>query len=191
VFDDLDLADFWERSDYAQQTYVDDPVTDVIVATVEKKLRCKLPPAYVALMRHQNGGMPKRARHRTNERTSRAKDHIAITGISAIGTKKDYSLCGENGSQFSASPMSCVVRLGSAGGGLIAHPATRREITIVRRIRTQRVATRVLTVRGAAAAPAFEIAHEVRDFREPRVEGRADTHGTLPRRHGRSSRVTI
>ena len=100
MFDDLDLADFWERSDYAQRTYVDDPVTDVIVAAVERKLRFRLPLAYVALMRHQNGGMPKRARHRTNRRTSWAKDHIAITGISAIGTGKDYSLCGQNGSQF-------------------------------------------------------------------------------------------
>ena len=51
-------------------------------------------------MRQQNGGIPKRTRHRTTERTSWAEDHIAITGISAIGTRKDYSLCGENGSQF-------------------------------------------------------------------------------------------
>jgi hypothetical protein len=100
VFDDLDPADFWERSDYAQRTYVDDPVTDLMVASVEKKLRRKLPSAYVVLMRHQNGGMPKRTRHRTKERTTWAKDHIAINGIAAIGTVKDCSLCGKNGSQF-------------------------------------------------------------------------------------------
>jgi hypothetical protein len=100
LFKDFDLEDFWEHSDFANETYVDAPLTDETVAAVEQQLRYNLPAAYVALMKSQNGGTPKRTNHRTSERTTWAKDHIAITGIFAIGDGKDCSLCGENGSKF-------------------------------------------------------------------------------------------
>jgi hypothetical protein len=97
---ELDLEQFWEQSDYANKDYVDNPLTDEEVALVEHKLSYKLPSAYVDLMRHQNGGIPNKTNHRTSEPTSWAKDHIAITGIFAIGNEKPYSLCGKRGSKF-------------------------------------------------------------------------------------------
>jgi hypothetical protein len=100
LFDDVDLTGFWDKSEYADKQYVDDPLTPEKVALVEQTLGYKLPPAYVALMQSQNGGFPARTNHRTTERTSWAKDHIAITGIYSIGDSKPCSLCGEFGSQF-------------------------------------------------------------------------------------------
>jgi hypothetical protein len=63
------------------EKYIDDPLTDAKVAAVEAQLGCKLPRAYVELMKYQNGGIPHKTRHRTSERTSWSKDHIAIGGI--------------------------------------------------------------------------------------------------------------
>lgn len=71
----------WKKSDHADENYVDVPLTDLMVAAVEPKLHVRLPPAYIALMRFQNGGMPIRICHRTSQRTSWAHDHVAITGI--------------------------------------------------------------------------------------------------------------
>lgn len=100
IFGGFDPQQFWEQSDYAQEEYVGDPFTDEDVASVERELGYKLPKSYIELMKHQNGGIPKKTNHRTNERTSWSEDHIAITGIFSLGSKKPYSLCGEFGSQF-------------------------------------------------------------------------------------------
>jgi hypothetical protein len=100
VFDDLDLNAFWDPSEYALSEYTDAPLTSEMVAMVERALGYKLPPAYVALMRSHNGGCPTRTRHRTAVPTSWASDHIAITGIYAIGATKPCSLCGACGSAF-------------------------------------------------------------------------------------------
>ena len=96
----LDLQGFWKASEYATKTYVDVPLTPELLARVEQALGYKLPVAYVELMKLQNGGIPVRTRHRTSERTTWAKDHIAITGIFGIGETKPYSLRGEMGSEF-------------------------------------------------------------------------------------------
>ena len=100
VFGDLDIAQFWEPSEYAEQEYIDAPPTDDRVAEVERELAYKLPKSYVELMKYQNGGMPKKTRHRTKQRTSWSHDHIAISGIYSIGSEKPCSLCGGFGSQF-------------------------------------------------------------------------------------------
>lgn len=97
---DLDLTQFWKRSKYATKEYVDVPLTPALVERVEKALGVTLPRAYVELATFQNGGIPMRTRHRTAERTSWAKDHVAITGIYAIGETKPCSLLGELGSKF-------------------------------------------------------------------------------------------
>ncbi len=70
------------------------------MAAVEHELGYTLPASYVALMRSQNGGIPRKTRHRTKERTSWASDHIAIAGIFSIGREKPLSLCGGLGSRF-------------------------------------------------------------------------------------------
>ena len=100
MLNELDLEDFWNNSAYALKTYVDEPLTDDVVAWVERALDYRLPAAYVALMKRQNGGLPRRTNHRTKQRTSWAEDHIAITGICGIGKGRAYSLCGEMGSRF-------------------------------------------------------------------------------------------
>lgn len=99
-FADFDVERFWKPSEYAEKEYVGGPLTDEVVATVERELGYKLPASYVELMKLQNGGFPRKTNHRTKEQTSWAKDHIAITGIYSIGSEKCYSLCGEVGSKF-------------------------------------------------------------------------------------------
>lgn len=100
MFEDFDLDDFWEPSDYALREYVGDAVTDNMVEGIERELGCRLPPSYIALMRLQNGGLPRRRNHRTREPTSWAEDHVAIQGLYSIGRDKRCSLCGESGSRF-------------------------------------------------------------------------------------------
>ena len=100
MFEDLDLETFWRKSEYADVNYVDDTLTDLKVASVERALKYTLPGAYVALMRFQNGGIPVRTNHRMSEATSWAEDHIAITGIYSIGSTKPYSLAGDFCTQF-------------------------------------------------------------------------------------------
>ena len=51
-------------------------------------------------MKQHNGGIPVNTCFPTDEPTSWAEDHVAITGIMGIGNEKDYSLCGDLGSQF-------------------------------------------------------------------------------------------
>ncbi len=100
VFGDFDLSDFWKASEYANDQYVGEPLTDDLVKFVESDLGYKLPQAYIELMMRQNGGIPRKASHRTSEPTLWAEDHIAITGIFGINRTKPYSLGGGFGSQF-------------------------------------------------------------------------------------------
>jgi hypothetical protein len=100
VFADFDVQGFWEPSDYALKEYVGEPLTNAVLAAVERELGYKLPASYVEFMRFQNGGIPRRTNHRTKERTTWSHDHIAITGLYSIGGDKPCSLLGEFGSQF-------------------------------------------------------------------------------------------
>lgn len=97
---DFDFTNFWESSEYAENEYVDEPLSEKLIAKVESSLGYKLPPAYIELMKSQNGGIPVNTCFPTNERTSWAENHVAISGIMGIGFKKTYSLCGGLGSQF-------------------------------------------------------------------------------------------
>ena len=100
VFSNLSLTEFWKPSEYALREYVGAPLTDEAIAAVECELGYRLPESYVELMSFQNGGIPHLTNHRTQERTSWARDHIAITGIYSVGSEKSCSLCGSRGSQF-------------------------------------------------------------------------------------------
>ncbi|SCW65791.1 SMI1 / KNR4 family (SUKH-1) [Paenibacillus tianmuensis] len=99
-FEGFDLTNFWKDSDYALKNYVSEPPTDELIASIEQELGYKLPASYIAMMKLHNGGLPINTRFPTEEATSWAEDHIAITGIMGIGCKKYYSLCGGVGSQF-------------------------------------------------------------------------------------------
>ncbi len=96
----LDSSLFWDDSPYARRAYVDLPLTEAMVVEVESELGVRLPQSYVALMKTQNGGIPRNCCFPTKTRTSWAKDHVAISGIAAIGKAKSYSLCGGLGSKF-------------------------------------------------------------------------------------------
>jgi hypothetical protein len=93
------MDDFWEDSEFARKHYVGEPVTDLMIASVEKELGYKLPRAYIELLRTQNGGAPKRTNHPAAP-TSWAKDHVALTAIFGIDRAKRHSLCGGGGSRF-------------------------------------------------------------------------------------------
>ncbi|SYX83914.1 SMI1/KNR4 family protein [Paenibacillus alvei] len=99
-FSDMSLDDFWEDSEYAREAYQSEPPTDELIALIEEELGYKLPSSYIALMKQRNGGVPKNTCFPTEDATSWAEDHIAISGILGIGREKSYSLCGDLGSQF-------------------------------------------------------------------------------------------
>jgi hypothetical protein len=100
VWHDFDFDEFWEHSDYSRNEYTEEALTPELVRSVEAELGFRLPPAYVALMRRHNGGIPKRTSFPTATRTSWAADHVAITGFLGIGRTKLYSLLGSLGSKF-------------------------------------------------------------------------------------------
>lgn len=121
----FDPRDFWKNDKDARKEYVDEPVTPARVRSVEKELGFKLPRAYVALMRVQNGGYPKRTTFPTKVRTSWAEDHIAITGFFGIGRKKPLSLLGPYGSRFAQETVGyptwgiCICDCPSAGHDMV------------------------------------------------------------------------
>ena len=100
VFGDFDISSFWEDSQYATENYVEVAPTDETIAFLEAQLGYKLPRSYIELARTQNGGCPNNTSCRTSTPTSWAKDHIAITGIYAIGKSAHYSLAGPMNTQF-------------------------------------------------------------------------------------------
>jgi len=99
-FDDFDMRNFWEKSEYATKEYVGRPVTPEMIEKVEDTLGYKLPASYIALLKVQNGGIPKNTNHPMNERTSWAEDHVALTGIFGLDSTKTYSILGGLGSEF-------------------------------------------------------------------------------------------
>ncbi|QNK55067.1 SMI1/KNR4 family protein [Paenibacillus sp. PAMC21692] len=99
-FSDMNLADFWKESEYARNKYVEDFPSEELINSIEEELGYKLPTAFIALMKQQNGGIPQYTCFPTNSPTSWAEDHIQITGIMGIGRNRTCSLCGELGSQF-------------------------------------------------------------------------------------------
>lgn len=96
----FEFSAFWSDSDYARKEYVGAPVTDAMIQSAEAELGYRLPKAYIELLRSQNGGMPRRTRHRTSEPTTWAKDHVAIDGIYGLDRSKQSSLCGHFSSKF-------------------------------------------------------------------------------------------
>lgn len=59
-FEEFDINDFWAEPDDDTKKYIGQPLTDELIRSVEEKIGYKLPESYIALMRVQNGGRPKR-----------------------------------------------------------------------------------------------------------------------------------
>lgn len=91
---------FWQVSPYGAETYTDEQPSPELVHEIQRSLGFRLPAAYITLMMDQNGGIPVRRNHRTDQPTSWADDHVALAGFFSIGFRKRCSLCGETGSAF-------------------------------------------------------------------------------------------
>src|SRR5688572_28732626 len=100
IFGGFDFGDFWDNGDYALKEYVGRPLSPTMLRAAEKKLRFSLPASYVEFLSVQNGGMPRRTRHRTATRTSWAEDHVALTGMYGLDPERPSSLQGEYSSTF-------------------------------------------------------------------------------------------
>lgn len=99
-FTGFDFTNFWDDSDYALKAYVSEPPSDGLIAEIEAELGYKLPGSYIWLMQQHNGGIPVNTCCPSDEPTSWAGDHAAISGIMGIGRIKDYSIGGGLGSRF-------------------------------------------------------------------------------------------
>lgn len=100
VFENFNLENFWETSEYSEKNYQSLPPSDELIAQIEQDLGYKLPQSYIWLMKQQNGGIPINKTFPTEIPTSWADDHIAIEGIFGIGYEKPNSLGGSLGSRF-------------------------------------------------------------------------------------------
>ncbi|RYE73456.1 MAG: SMI1/KNR4 family protein [Oxalobacteraceae bacterium] len=97
---DIDFDSFWDDSSYSLDNYVEPSPSDALIASIEAELGYKLPAAFLELARRHNGGTPIRSCFPMDEPTGWADDHIAISGLYAIGRTATCSLCGERGALF-------------------------------------------------------------------------------------------
>lgn len=99
AFDGFDFDGFWDSHAYSQN-YNEPVPSDEQIAAMEQELGFRLPDAWVELARLRNGGGVERSCYPMKEATCWAEDHIAITGIYAIGRTARYSLFGNLGWTF-------------------------------------------------------------------------------------------
>lgn len=97
TFSPEDLEDLFAGDD---DSYVEPAPSDQLIAEIEEELGFRLPAAYIELARTRNGGYLERNAFPMDEPTGWAEDHIAVTGLYAIGRTSRYSLAGELGSLF-------------------------------------------------------------------------------------------
>jgi len=97
------FKDFWEDSEYAEKEYVGSEISQEMIDEVETKTGYKLPESYITLLKSQNGGFPRKTCFPTKEPTSWSENHVAITGILGLDSRKTYSLLGSLGSEFMKS----------------------------------------------------------------------------------------
>ena len=100
MFDNIDFKEFWNDCEYSEENYHSADFTEELLHDIETELGYKLPKAYIELMKTHYGGMVNFDCCPCDSPTSWAEDHICISGIMGIGREKEYSLCGELGSQF-------------------------------------------------------------------------------------------
>ena len=93
-------ADLWVSSEAGASEYGEVPVSEETLRSVEAELGCRLPAAYVSQARTHNGGLLKRNAHASPTPTTWAADHVALTGIFAIGRTARSSLCGSFGQRL-------------------------------------------------------------------------------------------
>jgi len=88
----------WEvTEDQDRSGYHEPPPSEDLIASIESELGFRLPRSYIDLARSHNGGALRLSAHPSPARTSWAEDHVAVTGIFAIGRDAPSSLCGPYG----------------------------------------------------------------------------------------------
>lgn len=83
--------------DQDQSGYHESSPSNDVIASVEAELGFRLPHSYIDLARSHNGGELRLTAHPSPTRTTWADDHVAVTGLFAIGWNAPYSLCGRYG----------------------------------------------------------------------------------------------
>jgi hypothetical protein len=66
------------------------PLTDDMVAHAEQQLGVKLPPAYIALLRVQNGGYTQGFGYPMSQPTTWAQDHVPLHDLAGIVTDPEH-----------------------------------------------------------------------------------------------------
>lgn len=100
MFENGDLKDFWNSHEYYTENYVEEALTDEIIAFYENKLGLKFPQSYIQLMKTQNGGHPNKS-YWFNEHAKRNEvNTIGLVGFFGIGGNKHNSLFGKFGNEF-------------------------------------------------------------------------------------------
>lgn len=101
IFSDDDLAGLFDDHAYGFESYTEAAPSDELIAEVETELGYRLPAAYIELCRTvRNGGTLDRSCFPTTGVHVWAEDHVAVTGLYAIGRTSHYSLLGSMGSRF-------------------------------------------------------------------------------------------
>lgn len=100
IFTDQDLVGLFDDSVFGAEKYTEPAPSDALIAEIEAELGYRLPAAYVELCRVRNGGTLERNCFATTGVSAWAEDHVAVTGIYAIGRTATWSLGGEQGSKF-------------------------------------------------------------------------------------------
>lgn len=73
-------------------------ISDALIAEAERKLRVRLPSAYLRLLAERNGGTPQRRCLRTERPTSWARDHVQVRTLLGLGY--DDGADGAYGSEY-------------------------------------------------------------------------------------------
>lgn len=89
---DFDFSDFWYRGEYPDGL-AEAPPSPAMIAELEKELGYRLPPAYIALCRHRNGGLPRKCYHAAPHPTSYGDEgHVEVAELYAIGRTAPWAL---------------------------------------------------------------------------------------------------
>lgn len=94
------FAELWAPGAAGSSEYGEPPVSEETLQSIEAELGVRLPAAYASLARTHNGGLLKRNAHPSPTPTTWATDHVAVTGIFAIGRTAQSSLCGALGQRL-------------------------------------------------------------------------------------------
>lgn len=94
------LEDLWDSCNYSLENYVGKAPSDADFAKVEALLGYRLPAAYKALMRTQNGGLLSKNTFENPLQCDWAPSTYNVESIFGIDVEKPNSLCGKMGSRF-------------------------------------------------------------------------------------------